>query len=95
MNWALGNGFQLGFRQHSSGVSPEVMKMLRSIVYSSSPMQIYEQGFLEALGYSLGVPLHQKRLKTIAVRKFGQLEGKKGNEKTYMEIKNQEKSLYV
>ena len=50
----------LGFRQHSPGVLPEAIQVLRSTVYFNSPVQIFEQGFLEPLECILGVPLLHK-----------------------------------
>ena len=58
--WILNWGFQPGFRQHSQGVPPEDIQILRSIVCFNSPVQICELGFLEPLECCLRVQLHQK-----------------------------------
>ena len=56
-----GSIFQLGFPgtlglcQHSPGILPEVIQMLRSTVYFNSPGHIYEQAFLVPLAYILGL----------------------------------------
>ena len=65
-NTPCSSGFQpgfpgiLGFRQHSPGVPPEVIQMLRLNAYFSSPMRKCKQGLLERLVYILTVALHEK-----------------------------------